>query len=101
MPLTRPDESMINIAVTSGEIDNIESTLSGEIVTVQSNLDTTEADLYTHVEEQILGKYITGLEISNGTDTEHDINIAPGFCKDSTGNHLLELTSGLTKQLDA
>ena len=45
--------------------------------------------------------YIAGLEISNGTDTDHDIDIATGRCKDSTGAYDLILSSGLTKQIDA
>ena len=42
-----------------------------------------------------------GLNISNDTDTDHDINITAGKCVDSTGVYTLELTSELTKQIDA
>jgi len=44
---------------------------------------------------------IEGLKISNGADKAHDIDIAVGSCGDSTGAYLLDLTSGLTKQIDA
>jgi hypothetical protein len=51
---------------------------------------------------KILGSYITGLKITSNTDSDHDIDISAGFCKDSTYEYFLELTStGLTKQLDA
>jgi hypothetical protein len=45
--------------------------------------------------------YIQGLNISNGTDTDHDIDIAAGRCKDSTGVYDLITSTGLTKQIDA
>ena len=89
MALTKPDESILDLTSTGNAINQ-----------VQSNLDTAEADLYTEVENKILGAHITGLEISNGTDSDHDIDIATGFCKDDTYTYLLELTSGLTKRLD-
>lgn len=46
-------------------------------------------------------KYISGLTISNGTDTDHDIDISTGATKDSTNAYRMELSSVLTKQLDA
>lgn len=46
--------------------------------------------------------YITGLRVSNNSaDPDNDIDIAAGECGDSTGTHLLRLTSTLTKRLDA
>ena len=43
-----------------------------------------------------------GLLLSNSPgDTDHDITIAAGTCKDSTFVYTLELTSALTKRIDA
>ena len=44
--------------------------------------------------------YITGLEISNGTDTDHEIDIATGRCKDSTGAIDLISTSSITIDIE-
>ena len=41
------------------------------------------------------------LILSNGTDSDHDIDIATGICRDTDDNYFMELTSELTKQLDA
>jgi hypothetical protein len=46
--------------------------------------------------------YITGLTLSNnGTDATNDIDIAAGAAVDSTNVEWLDLTSALTKRLDA
>lgn len=46
--------------------------------------------------------HIAGLRVSNNAaDPDNDIDIAPGEAADSTGTHLLRLTSTLTKRLDA
>lgn len=46
--------------------------------------------------------YIDGLILSNnGTDADHDIDIAAGVCRDSGNAVDMELTSTLVKQLDA
>jgi len=44
---------------------------------------------------------ISGLILSNDTDTAHDINITNGSAIDSTNTSSLTLTSEITKQLDA
>ena len=44
---------------------------------------------------------INGLTTSNGTDTDHDIDIAVGACADSGNTYLINLTSGITKRIDA
>lgn len=44
---------------------------------------------------------IYNYELSNGTDTDHDIDIATGVCVDSSLTYNMTLSSGLTKQLDA
>lgn len=45
-------------------------------------------------------RYISGLIISNGTDTDHDIDIAVGEATDSGADYVMKLTSGFTKQID-
>lgn len=46
--------------------------------------------------------YINGLTLSNnGSDATNDIDIAVGSATDSTGAHLLTLSSAMTKRLDA
>jgi hypothetical protein len=44
---------------------------------------------------------ISGLIPSNAADADHDITISAGKAFDSTGTNVLELTSTLTKQIDA
>jgi len=45
--------------------------------------------------------YITGLTLSNDTDTAHDIAIAVGECRDAADSADLALSAVLTKQIDA
>lgn len=46
--------------------------------------------------------YLSGFTLSNNsTDANFDIDITAGSCTDSTNTHVITLTSGLTKQLDA
>jgi len=45
--------------------------------------------------------YIDGLITANGTDADHDIDIAAGECRDSTNTYNMILGSTLTKQIDA
>lgn len=44
---------------------------------------------------------ITGMVLSNGTDSDHDIDIAAGVCWASTDNYQMLLGSTMTKQIDA
>jgi len=45
--------------------------------------------------------YIDGLILANGTDADHDINIAAGEARDSTNTYNLINTATLVKQIDA
>jgi hypothetical protein len=45
--------------------------------------------------------YIAGLTMSNDTDTDHDINITAGECRDSTNTYNIVLESEITKKIDA
>ena len=42
-----------------------------------------------------------GLTLSNGTDADHDIDIAAGACMDTTAAVRINLTTAFTKQIDA
>ncbi len=44
--------------------------------------------------------YIDGLECSHAADTDHDITIAAGSCRDSSDTYDCKLASALTKQID-
>jgi len=64
------------------------------------------ADVNTLMENSTFTKSsrnrVDGLLLSNSPgDTQHDITIAAGICKDSTFAYTLELTSALTKRIDA
>ena len=45
--------------------------------------------------------YLTGMQLSNATDTEHDISISSGTCRDSADGATHTLSSAVIKQLDA
>jgi len=45
--------------------------------------------------------YIDGLTMANASDADHDIQISPGQCSDSTNTTVENLSSYLTKQIDA
>ena len=59
------------------------------------NLSRTTTDL-----NAVPKGYLSGLEMSNDTDTEHDILIAAGIARDSANGANLELTTATTKQID-
>ncbi len=45
--------------------------------------------------------YIDGLILSNDADTEHDISVSPGVCKDSTNADVIRLAAAIVKRIDA
>jgi len=53
------------------------------------------------VTSELPNGYITGLTLSNDTDTEHDIAIAVGECRDSADGTDMARAAVLTKQIDA
>lgn len=56
----------------------------------------------TLVEASSPRSYIAGLGLSNNaSDTANDIDIAVGFCRDSTNSYSMVLSSALTKRSDA
>lgn len=67
-------------------------------VTVSTNGDNIEVT--TSAATLPVG-YKNGLITSNGTDSDHDIDITTGDARDSTDTHDLSLSSAMTKQIDA
>ena len=55
----------------------------------------------TYGVDEFLKNYITGLVLSNDTDTDHDVNITDGQCRDSTDTENIILSSEITKRIDA
>lgn len=71
-------------------------------IILRYNLSNDVFELLNPAKPLPLIKLIEGLALSNNsTDANNDIDIAAGKAVDSTGAYFLELTSGITKQLDA
>lgn len=45
--------------------------------------------------------HLSGLNLANGSDADHDIDVAAGIAVDSTNTAVMQLASAMTKQLDA
>lgn len=68
-----------------------------------TNLATAES-IVAYIATQIIlpRSYLAGLTLSNnGTDSDHDIDIAVGQAVDSTNARVLALSSAITKRIDA
>ncbi|WP_299077760.1 hypothetical protein [uncultured Paraglaciecola sp.] len=81
----RPVSSLLYTVVTDG----------GAITSVTSNKDAFRDP------QRLPTDYIDGLILSLDADTDHDINVLSGRCRDSTDTLDLNLTAEITKQLDA
>lgn len=55
----------------------------------------------TNVSGKLARGYINGLITSVGTDTDHDVDIAAGECRNDGDTADIILSSGLTKQIDS
>lgn len=84
----------------SDESDDID-TLAGLTPTSDSIISGTGSTWELSSLGAIRPQYISGLGLSNGNDTDHDIDIAVGQASDSTNARLMNLSSSLTKQIDA
>ena len=51
--------------------------------------------------EALPRSYLAGLQLSNGTDASHDIDIAVGECRDVDQSENMALATAITKQIDA
>ncbi len=119
-----------NSSADAGTILRIRMEASGRIVTVKHNAGTGDGQIfladtadYVMAANEVLTLirigtswyeiarspglsviprgYIDGFVLVNGTDSDHDINISAGICRDSSDAATLALTSTLTKQIDA
>lgn len=71
---------------------------------IGTNVQAYDADLAAIAAAgvAVLSNYFTGFGMSNdGTDPTNDIVIAPGVCMDSTNTAFINLSSSITKRLDA
>lgn len=94
--------SLVKLVTTRGDIvrgssnGRIERLALGATGTVPSSDGTDIA--YARAP---LKNYIEGLVLSNDTDSDHDILIAVGAARDTTNAVSMELTTAITKQIDA
>lgn len=82
-------------SVSTGDI--ISSSGWGNVV--RSNFEDHETRISAVA--SVPQNYISGLEISNGSDADHDIDIAVGQADDDANAKYLTLASSFTKQIDA
>ena len=45
--------------------------------------------------------YLTGMQLSNATDAEHDISISEGTCRDNNNDNNITLSSAMVKRIDS
>lgn len=79
----------------NGNVDNDNIAANAAIV------GTKLAENTLDIERMNLRDYIGGLITQNGTDSDHDINIAVGICRDENNVEGLTLGSVLVKRIDA
>lgn len=46
-------------------------------------------------------RYFSGLAVTHAADTEHDMTIATGYCRDDTDVYTIQLGTAVTKRIDA
>jgi len=83
----------------TGAIQVTTAGTSGQVLTSNgAGVDPTFQDAAS---TDLPANHLTGLGLSNGTDADHDIDIATGKARDSSDAYNLDLSSALTKQIDA
>lgn len=84
------------VAITGGTIAGITDLAIVDGGTGASTIATAKTNL------GILSlNHIAGLILSNGTDTDHDIDVTTGECRDAADTEDMVLASAITKQIDA
>lgn len=90
------------IDVTNDEAYRLLDATVGAAVWVNTTLSESEAQTIAQNAAQLPLNHISGLIVTNNsTDSEHDIDISIGECRNDDDSADYELTSALTKQLDA
>lgn len=55
---------------------------------------------YTAQESATPRGHLWGMELSNGTDADHDIDVSAGICRNDANSITMQLSASFTKQLD-
>ena len=96
---------LILLAASAARTVNIDTSGSfGASVTLSATIPTVfmlSGSTWYPVGSQLPRDFISGLVTSNGTDADHDIDIAVGECRGLGNVGDLRLGSALTKQIDA
>jgi len=99
--LTATDVSTTTLTATSITT----SVINASSITVTGNVSAAEyygdGSNLTGLGVNLPRGHLSGLTLSNGTDADHDIDIAVGEAKDSGNTTNLSLSSIMTKQIDA
>jgi hypothetical protein len=90
----------------NANMDTIVNDYNGNIDTdnIASDAGITNAQIAENtlnIERMNLQAYIGGLRCKNGTDGDHDVDIAAGICRDADNTEGLTLGTAITKQIDA
>lgn len=112
--VTNTGATTVNVGQTAGTLLGVKSLtqvggvafVGGELVAgkyylVLYDLANDRFELVTFESFSVSRGHIDGLTMSNGTDSDHDIDVSVGEAADSSGAYLMRLTSSITKQIDA
>ena len=82
------------------------TTAAGDVARVYADTTTQHDVQYFRIDGKsvvtaLSRSYLSGLTTSNGTDSDHDIDVAVGACRGADDDEDISLTSALTKQIDA
>jgi hypothetical protein len=86
---------------TAGLLDfKDEDDMLSDSATAVPSQQSIKAYIQSYVDTQLPKNYITGLTLSQDTDTDHDIEIAAGECVDSTNAEKMVVSAAFTKKID-
>ena len=88
-----------SLTLPGGQALSGEEVVAGKIYNAMYVKASTRLELI--IQEPVSRGHIDGLIMSNGTDSDHDIDISIGEAADFTGAYLMKLTAAMTKQIDA
>jgi hypothetical protein len=84
---------------TAGDLET--KLLVGDGLSLGTQNDGSNETRTINLDNPVTFNYLTGLVLSNDTDTDHDINITAGQAADSTNASYLTLSAETTKQIDS